>query len=323
MFSYRLFLKQAWSITKKYRHLWFFGIFASLLAIGGEYQLITQSATASPGGNFLSNSNIIWQIILSPDFYRGFARLAVENSPALLAVIAIFLLSIVLAIIMLYLAVLSQSAIIKQSAEILLNKKKKLNLNISDGLVEAKKHFWRVLGLNTFSYIIITLSLFLVSLPLVFLILTDTLAISIAYTLLFIVFAPIALSIALLIKYAIAARVLENTSIVASLQKGLKLFRNNWLVSLEMSLILFIINFIVGALTLFFIALLFMPMLFIAIQFYAPMLAAISLILSIGTMLVVASWLNTFQITTWTALYLHLQDKRGRSKLERLFAKKK
>lgn len=323
MFSYRLFLKQAWNITKKYRYLWFFGIFASLLSIGGEYQLITQSATTKPGGSFLSNGNIIWQIILSPDFYQGFVNLATENSAALLAVICIFLLSIGLAVIMLYLAVLSQSAIVSQSAQILLNKKKKTNLNISDGLAEAKPHFWRVLGLNLFSYIIIVLSLFLISLPLVFLIITDTLAISIAYTLLFIIFAPIALSIALLIKYAIAARVLENTSLISSIQKGFKIFQNNWLVSLEMALILFIINFAVGIVTLFFIALLFMPMLFIAIQFYAPVLAAISLVLSIGTMLVVASWLNTFQISTWTGLYLHLQDKKGRSKLERLFAKKK
>lgn len=323
MFSYRLFLKQAWNITKKYRYLWFFGIFASLLSIGGEYQLITQSATTRPGGSFLSNGNIIWQIILSPDFYQGFVNLATENSAALLAVICIFLLSVGLAVIMLYLAILSQSAIVSQSAQILLNKKKKTNLNISDGLAEAKPHFWRVLGLNLFSYIVVVLSLFLISLPLVFLIITDTLAISIAYTLLFIVFAPIALSIALLIKYAIAARVLENTSFVSSIQKGLKIFKNNWLVSLEMALILFIINFAVGIVTLFFIALLFMPMLFIAIQFYAPILAAISLVLSIGTMLVVASWLNTFQISTWTGLYLHLQDKKGRSKLERLFAKKK
>lgn len=322
MFSYRLFIKQAWNITKKYKHLWFFGIFASLLAVGGEYQLITQSATANPGGNFLSNGNIIMQILLSPDFYRGFANLAAENSAALIAVMSIILLSLVLVSVMIYLAVLSQSAIISHSTKILLSKKKKENLNINDGLNDAKKHFWRVLGLNFLSGAIISLTLFIISLPLVFLLLTDTVVLGVAYTLLFIVFTPVALSIALLIKYAIAARVLENTSFVASIQKGIKIFKDNWLVSLEMALILFIINFIVGIITLFFIALLFMPMLFIGIQFASPILAALSLVLSIGTMLVIASWLNTFQITTWTSLYLHLQDKRGRSKLERIFAKK-
>lgn len=322
MFSYRLFIKQAWNITKKYKHLWFFGIFASLLAVGGEYQLITQSATANPGGNFLSDGNILMQVLLSPDFYRGFANLAIENSAALLAVIGIFLLSLALALVMIYLAILSQSAIISHSAQILLSKKKKEIFNINDGLNDSKKHFWRVLALNFLSGAVISLTLFIISLPLVFLLLTDTVVLGVAYTLLFIIFAPIALSIALLIKYAIAARVLESKSFVASIQKGIKMFKDNWLVSLEMALILFIINFIVGVITLFFIALLFMPMLFIGIQFYSPILAALSLVLSIGTMLIIASWLNTFQITTWTSLYLHLQDKRGRSKLERIFAKK-
>lgn len=323
MFSYRLFLKQAWNITKRYRHLWFFGIFASLLSIGGEYQLITQSATANPGGNFIGSGNLVLQSLISPSFYQGLIELAAENKAALISLISVLLLSLVLVAVMAYLAVLSQSAIISQSAQIILSKKKKEKLCINEGLSDSRKHFWRVLALNLFSSIIVTLSLFLISLPLVFLLLTDTIALGIAYTLLFIIFVPIALAVALIIKYSIAARVLENSSLVSSLQKGIKIFKNNWLVSLEMALILFIINFITGVLTLFFIALFFLPMLFIALQLYAPVLAALSLILSIGSMLVVASWLNTFQISSWTSLYLHLQDKKGHSKLERLFAKKK
>lgn len=322
MFSYRFFIKQAWNITKKYKHLWFFGIFASLLSICGEYQLISQSATAGPGGNFLSDGNVILQILLSAEFYQGFANLATENSSALLAVISILLLSLALAAIMAYLAILSQSAIISHSAKILLSRKKKENLNINDGLISARKHFWRVLALNFLNAFVITLSLYLISIPLVFLILTDTLALGISYTLLFIIFVPIALSIALLIKYAIAARVLENRSLVSSIQKGFKMFKDNWLVSLEMALILFIINFIVSIITLFIIAILFMPMLFIGMQFYSPALTILSLLFSIGTMLVVASWLNTFQISAWTSLYLHLQDKKGKSKIERIFTKK-
>jgi hypothetical protein len=46
---------------------------------------------------------------------------------------------------------------------------------------------------------------------------------------------------------------------------------------------------------------------------------AFSLILIIACMIIAASILNTFQISTWTSLYLHLLKKRGISKLERLF----
>jgi len=323
MFSYRTFIKQAWQISKRYHHLWFFGIFASLLAIGGEYQIITQSATSHPGGSFISSGNLILQSLFNSSFYEGLSLLISENPAAFWALISITLLSLALIVIMIYLAILSQSALVSQSAQILMSKKKKENLSINDGLKEARPHFWRVLALNLSSYIIVTFSLFLFSLPLVFLLVIDSIALGFAYTLLFIIFAPIALSLALVIKYAIAARVLEKLSFVSSLQKGLHIFKENWLVSLEMALILFLINFLTGVATLFFIALFFLPMLFVALQFYAPVMAAFSLILSISTMLIIASWLNTFQISAWTSLYLHLQDKKGISKLERLFAKRK
>lgn len=322
MFSYRTFLKQAWQITKRYPHIWFFGMFASLLSLGGEYQIIAKGTTSSPGGQFISDGNLILQNFFNPNFYTGLAEIASENKAALLSLITIFLLAVALMLVMLYLAILSQSAIVEQSARIIVNKKKKEQLNISEGLLSAKKHFWRVLGLNFFSYAIISLSLLLISLPLVFLLITDSLALNISYAILFIIFIPFALSIALIAKYAIAIRVLENKSFVSSIMKAWQIFKNNWLVSLEMALILFLINFVVGILTIFFISIFFLPMLFVAIQFFAPLLAAFSLILSIGTMLVIASWLNTFQISAWTSLYLHLQDKKGYSKLERLLKKR-
>lgn len=322
MFSYRIFLKQAWQITRRYPHIWFFGIFASLLSLGGEYQIIAKGTTSSPGGQFISDGNLILQNFFNPTFYSSLADLAIENKAALLSLITIFLLALALAGVMFYLAILSQVAIVKQSAHIIISKKKKEKLTISEGLIEARKHFWRVLGLNFSSYILISLILILISLPLLFLLITDSIALNLSYALLFIIFTPIALSIALIIKYAIAIRVLEEKTFIASITKAVKIFKDNWLVSLEMALILFLINFVVGIVTIFFISLFFLPMLFISLQFFVPILAALSLILSIGTMLVVASWLNTFQISAWTGLYLHLQDKKGHSKLERLFNRK-
>jgi hypothetical protein len=322
MFSYRLFLKQAWTITKRYPHIWFFGIFASLLSLGGEYQIIAKGTTSTPGGQFISDGNLILQNFFNPSFYSGLADLAIENRAALISLITIFLLALVLAVVMFYLAILSQTAIIKQSAHIIISKKKKERLSINEGLIEARKHFWRVLALNLTSYVIVSLSLLLISLPLLFLLITDSIALNISYAILFMIFVPIALSIALTIKYAIAIRVLEGKSYISSLTKAIRIFKDNWLVSLEMALILFLINFVVGIVTIFFISLFFLPMLFIALQFFVPILVALSLLLSIGTMLIVASWLNTFQISAWTGLYLHLQDKKGHSKLERLFNRK-
>ena len=323
MFSYRFFLKQAWNITKRYRYLWFFGLFASLIALGGEYQIISQGLNNNPGGSFVSIGVFMLYNLFNPSFYAGIGSLAASNPAALWSLITALLLALALIIIMVYLAIVSQAALVEHSAQIILNKKKKIGLSINEGLASGRKHFWSLLGLNISGNIIITFSFLIISLPLVFLFITDTSVLTLAYTLLFVIFVPISLSIAFIIKYAIAARVLENLSFVAAMEKGWKIFQNNWLVSLEMSLILFLINFAVGVVTIAVISLFFLPLLLLSLQLYLPLLTALSFILTLAAMLVAASIFNTFQISTWTSLYIHLQEKKGLSKLERIFQRQR
>jgi len=323
MFSYRIFLKQAWSISKKYRHLWFFGIFASLTAIGGEYQLISQGFKAQPGGHFLDNGIFMIYSLFNPTFYSSLGQMIATNPAAFWSLISVIILAILLVLIMIYLAITSQAALVEQSARIIISKKKVEKLSINEGIVFGRRHFWPVLGLNLANNIIISLCLLIVSLPLAFLLVTDSSALSLTYSILFIIFVPIALAIALIMKYAIAAQVLEDYSFIASIEKAWKIFHKNWLVSLEMAIMLFLINFIVGLITLIFVSLFFVPLLLLSLQLYAPVLMAFSLILIIASMIIAASILNTFQISAWTSLYLHLQQKRGISKLERLFKRKK
>lgn len=323
MFSYRVFLKQAWDITKRYRYLWFFGIFASLTAIGGEYQIISQGLNSNPGGSFTSIGIFMLYNLFNPSFYAGIASLAASNPAALWSLASVLLLALFLAIIMVYLAIVSQAALVEQSAQIILNKKKKSGLNISDGLSFGRKHFWHLLGLNLSNNILITFGFMLISLPLIFLLITDAAVLTLAYTLLFVVFVPISLAIAFIIKYAIAARVLENLSFVSSIGKGWEIFRRNWLVSLEMALILFLINFAAGIVTIAAIFLFFLPLLVVSLQLYLPILTATSFILTISAMLVAASIINTFQISAWTSLYIRLQEKKGLSKLERIFKRRR
>jgi hypothetical protein len=130
MFSYRFFLKQAWNISRRYRHLWFFGIFASLTAIGGEYQIIAQGMNTSPGGSFVSTGFYLFYNLFDPNFYAGLRELAISNPAALWSLISALLLVIAIIAVMVYLAMTSQAAIIEQSAQIIIGKKKKLNLSI-------------------------------------------------------------------------------------------------------------------------------------------------------------------------------------------------
>lgn len=323
MFSYRIFIKQAWNITKKYRHLWFFGIFASLTTIGGEYQLISQGFTAKPGGHFLDNGIFILYNLFNPTFYSSLGQLINTNSAAFWSLISIIVLAILLILVMVYLAITSQAALVEQSARLIISKKKKEGLTINEGIRFGRRHLWPVLGLNITNNLIINFCLLIISLPLAFLLLTNSSAINLSYSILFIIFVPVALAIALIIKYAIASQVLEDRSFIASIEKAWKIFCKNWLVSLEMAILLFLINFIVSIFTLIVISLFFVPLLLLSIQLYTPILIILSFILIIIIIIVVASILNTFQISTWTSLYLHLQQKRGISKIERLFKRNK
>ena len=153
-------------------------------------------------------------------------------------------------------------------------------------------------------------------------VISDSYAFVITYTILFVVFVPIAVSLSLIIKYAISCRVLENKSVITSLENGWNLFKKNWLISLEVALILFIISFFSSFLILIIISILFFPLLWLSIVFSIGWLSFLMIFLSLVVAVLFGSLLTTFQIATWTDLYLHLKDNKGVAKLERIFQKK-
>lgn len=321
MFSYRFFIKQAWQLTRGYRHLWFFGLFASFLAIGGEYQIILQGLKTAPGGNFVSSGFFMIYTLFNPTFYAGFKTVALNNPSSFWALISVLVLLLALLALFLYLAITSEAALIKQGGSIMSGKKKKENIDIAQGLKDGRRYFWKVLGLNIVDRLVVSASFLIISIPLLFLFFTDTRALALAYTILFIIFVPVALSLSFIIKYAVVAGVFDKKRFVPAIEKGIEIFKNNWLVSLEMALLLFLINFLVGIAVLIVISLFFLPLFFVAVQMSSVLLISLSFLLSLAVMLVAASILNTFQISAWTSLYLHLREQKGHSKLERLFGR--
>lgn len=322
MFSYRFFLAQAWSITKRYKHLWFFGLFASLLYASGEYQIIASFFNQENTGTFVSTWLIVFGSIFSSAFWLGIIDLANQNPTLLWTLISLFILFVAVLIIILYISISSQAALVNQSAKIIKSKKKLSDLNIGDGLKNSQKWFWPVLWLNLATKLIITICFFILSIPLLFTIITNSVFSGLIYAILFLFFLPIALFVSFVMKYAIASCVIEGKNFLDSIKKGMKLFSDNWLVSFEMAFILFIISFFVGLFTLLFITLFFVSLYLLGMLITSASLVAISLILSIATMAIVASLVGVFQTATWTGLFLHLNKEKGRSKLERFFKKK-
>ncbi len=322
MFSYRTLLKQAWATTWEHKYLWFLGLFASLVAGSGswEYQVVTQNLGQNPiEGSYMRMGSILAIGDVLKNFFLGLASVFRNDFWTILNIFSILLITAVLLIFFIWMAVSSQAALVGSLKKLLTAKKKPEGLSIRASLSEGHRYFWPVLGLNILVKILIYFAFFLVGLPLLLMTISDSSALFAVYIIIFVIFIPLAMSLSLLIKYAIAYKVIENKSFVASLEHGTRLFKNNWLISLEMAIILFLINFLFSGLALVVFALFLLPLFLLSLMFNLYWLMILILFIAIALVVILGSVLTTFQTASWTNLFLHLKEKGGVAKLERLF----
>ncbi len=325
MFSYRSILKQAWNITWKNKYLWFFGLFASLAAASGsvEHQILTQNLNQNlVDGSYAHLGSILLLGDLMNNLWIGLGALFSQNIWIIINALTLLLVTLTLVVAFIWLAISSQVAIVDHVKKIVNSKRKASVLSVREGLTIGNQHFWPVLGLNVLIKILIGIAFFLISIPLLFMFLNDTAVLIVVYTILFVIFMPIAVSLSLMIKYAIAYKVLNKKSFIVSIEKGWELFSKNWLISLEMAILLFIINFLFGIGTLLIISLILFPLFLFGIMFKLAWLTTLMLFLGLIVVILIGAFLTTFQTATWTNLFLHLDSKKGLAKLERLFRKK-
>ncbi len=324
MFSYRQMLLQSFRIAWKNRYLWFFGLFASLLSIGAEYQILVRAMSRGASLEWMSDwSNFFHSGLFSWGFFPKLVDMFVTSPLLMSVVLVISLIALTVFLMLVWLAVVSQIAIVNNSDKILKSKKEVADLNLHTGVLAGAKNFWPVFGLNFVSKVIINILVFVVSLPLMFIFWNKGTSAAI-YIILFILFIPVAISFSLLIKYAIAFVVLKKERLYPAVRHAWKMFVQNWIISLEMAFLLFAISFfatfailtlsVLVAIPFFFLALTFLSM-FTKFAFLSVVLLGIIII----TLFVIfcGSVLSTFQVVAWTNLFNHLG--RGiESKIERL-----
>lgn len=324
MFSYRTLFKQAWLITWRHKYLWFFGLFAAIVAGSGswEYQIFSQSLNQGLiEGSYARLYNIVETWDLFRNFWLGIGNLINYDIWTILSALSLLILVAILATFFIWLAISSQAALVGEVKKIL-TPRKKPSLSIREALSDGHGHFWALCGLNILIKFLVTLAFFIVGLPLLFMAWRDTNVLAVVYAILFVIFIPVAVSLSLMVKYAIAYRVLENKSALASLEAGEKLFRKNWLVSVEAAVILFIINFLASVVLIIFLSIFLLPLFALALIFNSAGLATAVLLAAIAVVIVFGSALTTFQVSSWTNLFVSLSEKGGQAKLERLFARR-
>jgi len=227
------------------------------------------------------------------------------------------------AFIIIWIGIRSQIAIIEWVKAISISKKKEQVISIWEGLTKRDQKFWPILGLNVIFKAGVYLLFTILSVPLIYLFFKDSNLAILFYTIFFIIFLPLAISLALIVRYSMISVVLEKHSFVKSIEEGLKMFKENWLVSLEIAILLFLINFLAGLIIIFVISILLLPIILtlIIFNFLTPLYLLIALGLFI--MILTAALLMTFQTTVWTILYEELKGSEAKAKLERIFKRRR
>jgi len=325
MFSYRNLFRQAWDISWRHKYLWFFGVFAALAAGSGswEYQIVSRNFNQGiVDGSYVRLYDILVLGEASRSFFLGLINIFSYDIWTILSLLSIVILSAVFLIFFIWLAITSQAALVSDSKKLLEAKKKEPVLSIRSGLTEGHRYFWPLLGLNFLIRVLVAAVMFLVSLPLLFMVIKDTSLLAIIYTVLFIIFIPLAMGLSLMVKYSIAYEVLDKHSLVSSLEHGWRLFKKHWLISVEAAIILFLINFVASMVLVTLLAIFLLPLLLLGLIFQLIWLVALTVFLLIAIIVFFGALMTSFQTAAWTNLFLQLKNGSGLAKLERIFSRR-
>lgn len=323
MSLYRKVLRQALSLSWNHKYLWFFGLFAALLGSGGEYEIIMRSLGGEMGqGLSLGLSSLAETNIFSGQIIETIGSYAIEDSFSFILFLLISLATLALTFFLIWLTVVSQVALVNNSAAVLSGKKH----NLDGGIEAGKKNFWPVLGFNLLLKIIIFLTFVVIGLPIALTLgKLNYLASSLLYLAAFIIFVSLAVSLSFIVKYAIAYLVIKGNNFSSALKKAWFLFVDNWLISLEMAFALFFINFFFGLAIILLILILATPLLFLALIFYYLtsfvgfwLVVVFAMLLFLAIVILSGAALTAFQVSAWTGLFVELVGRGGISKIVRL-----
>ncbi len=328
---YRHILKKSLRITWENKFLWFFGFFATFLGGFGAYEILINRTDAYFAQNLFFRFQHLQELnVFSGEFFLNVGRTFQVSPISMSIVFALLIILLILFIFLLWLAVVSQVGLVFSSAKIVNSDKNAHKLNIKRGIETGIDHFWPVLGLNFLSKVLVYFLFFCLSLFFVFLVSPGNGWVAdMFYVVLFIIFIPIALIISFIFNYAICYISIEKKEFKESILDAWNLFLRNWLVTLEMALILFVITFLATMVFILAAIILSVPiLLFVNFLLYwgdggiSFWVIIASGILLGALMAVVGAIITTFRISSWTTLFLHLNSKKeSPSKIVRLAEK--
>ncbi|MFA6215719.1 MAG: hypothetical protein WC768_04065 [Patescibacteria group bacterium] len=295
MYTYRQIFKEAIKIAWQNPSLWLFGFLVLLLGSTGELEMLL-SGYGLAGNSILFS---FWSGLAAGGMFslagvQGLVKM-MSASPVYLFVILLVMLAILgVSVLVVWLITVAQGALVSQVVAV--TKNRKLNFNQSWFLGMSK--LWPVLGLNVILRAVMW-SLFLVTGLIALLKFPGSIFV---YIISFDIFLILILVFSFIIKYAICGVILKDWNFSGALKAAWQLFSRNWLLSLEIAIILFLIYFITNALMAFFLAL----VVVYSLRLYAGFAIGLAIIffIIVAVFLLIQILLTIFSWAVWSLVFI-------------------
>lgn len=298
------FLKEVlWASLKtifRKKYLWFLGFFAGLVAYGGEPDLLFRDSNSF---NYVRESlqglREAFQGTQGDQFFSAVRTFLSENTWTAIGAMAV---ALILLAVLLWLILVAQTALIYISGRT----EQKKTATLFDGIGVGAMKFWPVLSI-TLIMKLLTWGLWVVitGIPgIYFFINGNPTAAIIASLGSLLVSLPISIILSFLTKYAITYTTLQGYEPVIALRNAWNLFRKNWLLSIEIAIVVFALNTVA--------VLLVAGVAVVTIQTITGWTELISLLVILA---ILQGVVYAFSYATWTTAFLRMVEGRTESKL--------
>ncbi len=319
--GYWRIVKDSFNLAWRHNHLWVFGFFATFAGFGGIGEILLQAYNKVA----IDIPEISWT--LSPMYILpGAATVSaiVKFSPyPLITVILFTAIAGLMTAIFIWLVVTAVGGLIASIHKI----RQGHDAHFADGLRLGVPTFWRLFGVNALAKIIVAAAVLFTGTNLMALVSDRTFGSGLFFLASFIVFTAITVAVSVAAVYGSVQVVIEGAPLNKALVDGSRLLARNWLVSLEMALLLLFANLVLGAAAVLVLLILSVPVVFLflvaaalsadALLIFLTVLSATALLFAV---VIYGSFMTTFQVSAWTMLWQELTGKGRRPLLEALGA---
>lgn len=303
MLQYRTLIANAFRFSVRHRFLWLFAILVALGGAGDELELIFSGTTSLNGQ--ASTLGYLRAMQTNQSLSVGMHNAAAFLRDNALISITVGLLLVLGFLLLVWLVVVAQGGLVWAIDRL----QSKDRVGLSGALAAGMKVFSPVFLINLVLRAA-TLLLLLLAAPLGYAyVRTGNMTLNSLYIFVaYLALIPLSILLGFLAKYAVMYAVLRNQSWTAALRSAWGLFSRNWLITVEMALVLLAVNSLA-------------TLLFTIIIFIILPLNATVFLIYLALLFVVAAYLAAFGWSAWVMLFDKLEKGLLQSKIVRLIAK--